>query len=161
MVRELTDKQQKFVDNLVSGKTQYESYLDAYPNSKKWSRKVVDNKACELLKKENVKARYNELKAIEEERQREKYSLDRDKALENYLWLMNEAKETIEACGIRQATANAYINSLDKACNLLDLYPDKKQSVKLSGDLTTTNTNPLEGFTYEEMKDWLDKYDKR
>ena len=85
-MRELTDKQQKFVNNLVSGKTQYESYLEAYPNSKKWSRKVVDNKAYELLKKENVRAKYEELKAEEEARQREKYSLDRDKALEGYLW---------------------------------------------------------------------------
>lgn len=156
MVRELTDKQQKFVDNLVSGKTQYESYLDAYPNSKKWSRKVVDNKACELLKKENVKARYNELRAEEEARQREKYSLDRDKALESYLWLVNEAKETIEVCGIKQATANAYISALDKACNLLDLYPDKKQSVKLSGDLKTTNVNPFANLTEEELRKLID-----
>ena len=156
MVRELTDKQQKFVDNLISGKTQYESYLDAYPNSKKWSRKVVDNKACELLKKENVKARYNELRAEEEARQREKYSLDRDKALESYLWLVNEAKETMEVCGIKQATANAYISALDKACNLLDLYPDKKQSVKLSGDLKTTNMNPFENLTEEELRKLID-----
>ena len=69
---------------------------------------------------------------------------------------MNEAKETIEACGIRQATANAYINSLDKACNLLDLYPDKKQSVKFSGDLTTTNMNPFENLTEEELRKLID-----
>ena len=156
MVRELTDKQQKFVNNLVSGKTQYESYLEAYPNSKKWSRKVVDNKAYELLKKENVRAKYEELKAEEEARQREKYSLDRDKALENYLWLMHEAKETIEVCGIKQATANAYISALDKACNLLDLYPDKKQSVKLSGDLKTTNMNPYANLTEEELRKLID-----
>lgn len=156
----LTQKQENFVQALVSGKSQREAYKEAY-NAANMKDSTVDSNACRLLNNSKVAARYNELKAIEEERQREKYSLDRDKALENYLWLMNEAKETIEACGIRQATANAYINSLDKACNLLDLYPDKKQSVKLSGDLTTTNTNPLEGFTYEEMKDWLDKYDKR
>lgn len=155
----LTQKQENFVQALVSGKSQREAYKEAY-NAANMKDSTVDSNACRLLNNSKVAARYNELKAIEEERQREKYSLDRDKALENYLWLMNEAKETIEACGIRQATANAYINSLDKACNLLDLYPDKKQSVKLSGDLTTTNTNPLEGFTYEEMKDWLDKYDK-
>lgn len=156
----LTQKQENFVQALVSGKSQREAYKEAY-NAANMKDSTVDSNACRLLNNSKVAARYNELKAIEEERQREKYSLDRDKALENYLWLMNEAKETIEACGIRQATANAYINSLDKACNLLDLYPDKKQSVKLSGDLKTTNTNPLEGFTYEEMKDWLDKYDKR
>ena len=151
----LTQKQENFVQALVSGKSQREAYKEAY-NAANMKDSTVDSNACRLLNNSKVAARYNELKAIEEERQREKYSLDRDKALENYLWLMNEAKETIEACGIRQATANAYINSLDKACNLLDLYPDKKQSVKLSGDLTTTNTNPYANLTEEELRKLID-----
>ena len=151
----LTQKQENFVQALVSGKSQREAYKEAY-NAANMKDSTVDKRACELLKNGKVAGRYNELKAIEEDRQREKYSLDRDKALENYLWLMNEAKETIEACGIRQATANAYINSLDKACNLLDLYPDKKQSVKLSGDLTTTNTNPYANLTEEELRKLID-----
>lgn len=151
----LTQKQENFVQALVSGKSQREAYKEAY-NAANMKDSTVDSNACRLLNNSKVAARYNELKAIEEERQREKYSLDRDKALENYLWLMNEAKETIEACGIRQATANAYINSLDKACNLLDLYPDKKQSVKLSGDLTTTNMNPFENLTEEELRKLID-----
>lgn len=150
----LTQKQENFVQALVSGKSQREAYKEAY-NAANMKDSTVDSNACRLLNNSKVAARYNELKAIEEERQREKYSLDRDKALENYLWLMNEAKETIEACGIRQATANAYINSLDKACNLLDLYPDKKQSVKLSGDLNT-NVNPYANLTEEELRKLID-----
>ena len=151
----LTQKQEKFVQALISGKSQREAYKEAY-NAANMKDTTVDKRACELLKNGKVAGRYEALKAEEEARQREKYSLDRDKALESYLWLVNEAKETMEVCGIRQATANAYISALDKACNLLDLYPDKKQSVKLSGDLKTTNTNPYANLTEEELRKLID-----
>lgn len=151
----LTQKQEKFVQALISGKSQREAYKEAY-NAANMKDSTIDSNACRLLNNSKVAARYNELKAEEEARQREKYSLDRDKALESYLWLVNEAKETMEVCGIRQATANAYISALDKACNLLDLYPDKKQSVKLSGDLKTTNTNPYANLTEEELRKLID-----
>ena len=151
----LTQKQEKFVQALISGKSQREAYKEAY-NAANMKDATVDKRACELLKNGKVAGRYEALKAEEEARQREKYSLDRDKALESYLWLVNEAKETMEVCGIRQATANAYISALDKACNLLDLYPDKKQSVKLSGDLKTTNTNPYANLTEEELRKLID-----
>ena len=151
----LTQKQEKFVQALISGKSQREAYKEAY-NAANMKDTTIDKRACELLKNGKVAERYEELRAEEEARQREKYSLDRDKALESYLWLVNEAKETMEVCGIKQATANAYISALDKACNLLDLYPDKKQSVKLSGDLTTTNTNPYANLTEEELRKLID-----
>lgn len=151
----LTQKQEKFVQALISGKSQREAYKEAY-NAANMKDSTVDSNACRLLNNSKVAARYEELKAEEEARQREKYSLDRDKALESYLWLVNEAKETMEVCGIKQATANAYISALDKACNLLDLYPDKKQSVKLSGDLKTTNMNPFENLTEEELRKLID-----
>ena len=151
----LTQKQEKFVQALISGKSQREAYKEAY-NAANMKDSTVDKRACELLKNGKVAGRYEALEAEEEARQREKYSLDRDKALESYLWLVNEAKETMEVCGIKQATANAYISALDKACNLLDLYPDKKQSVKLSGDLKTTNTNPYANLTEEELRKLID-----
>ena len=147
----LTQKQEKFVQALISGKSQREAYKEAY-NAVNMKDATIDSRASELLKNSKVAERYEQLRDEEEARQREKYSLDRDKALEGYLWLMHEAKESIETCGVRQATANAYINSLDKACNLLDLYPDKKQSVKLSGDLKTTNVNPFANLTEEELR---------
>lgn len=151
----LTQKQEKFIQALISGKSQREAYKEAY-NAANMKDSTIDKRACELLKNGKVAGRYEELRAEEEARQREKYSLDRDKALESYLWLVNEAKETMEVCGIRQATANAYISALDKACNLLDLYPDKKQFVKLSGDLKTTNTNPYANLTEEELRKLID-----
>lgn len=132
----LTPKQEKFVQALISGKSQRAAYKEAYSTAN-MKDETIDSKACLLLKNDKVRARYDELRAEEEARQREKYSLDRDKALENYLWLMHEAKEAIDKGGIRQATANAYISALDKACILLNLYPDKR--VNLDANITSSD----------------------
>ncbi len=57
----LTAKQEKFVQELIKGKTQREAYKIAYPTSKKWKDNIVDVKASELLKNGKVKVRYDEL----------------------------------------------------------------------------------------------------
>ena len=57
----LTQKQEKFVQELIKGKSQREAYKIAYPTSKKWKDNVVDVKASELLKNGKVKVRYDEL----------------------------------------------------------------------------------------------------
>lgn len=58
----LTQKQERFVQELIKGKSQREAYKIAYPTSKKWKDNVVDVKACELLKNGKVKVRYDELR---------------------------------------------------------------------------------------------------
>lgn len=58
----LTQKQEKFVQELIKGKSQRQAYRAAYPNSKKWKDNVVDVKASELLKNGKVSVRYNELR---------------------------------------------------------------------------------------------------
>lgn len=57
----LTAKQEKFVQELIKGKSQREAYKIAYPTSIKWKDNVVDVKASELLKNGKVKVRYDEL----------------------------------------------------------------------------------------------------
>lgn len=57
----LTDKQEKFVQGLIVGKSQRESYREAYPKSIKWTDNTVDVKASELFKNGKVMVRYNEL----------------------------------------------------------------------------------------------------
>lgn len=58
----LTQKQEKFVQELIKGKSQREAYRTAYPSSLKWKDNVVDVKASELLKNGKVMVRHNELK---------------------------------------------------------------------------------------------------
>lgn len=56
----LTTKQEKFVQNLVAGMTQREAYKNSY-NAGKMSDKTIDNKAYTLFKKDEIRARYEEL----------------------------------------------------------------------------------------------------
>lgn len=54
-------KQEKFVQNLISGMSQRQAYLDAFPNARKWKPETVDNKAYNLAKTGEILARYQEL----------------------------------------------------------------------------------------------------
>lgn len=59
--RMLTPKQERFVQELVKGKSQRQAYRSAYPSSLKWNDNSVDNKASLLLKNVKVRQRYEEL----------------------------------------------------------------------------------------------------
>lgn len=60
-VQKLTDNQEKFVQELIKGKSQREAYRIAYPKSVNWKDEVVDVKASELFKNGKVLVRYNEI----------------------------------------------------------------------------------------------------
>jgi phage terminase small subunit len=57
----LTDKQEKFVQELIKGKSQREAYREAYPGSKKWTDNSIDARASRLFKSDKVLTRYNEI----------------------------------------------------------------------------------------------------
>lgn len=63
----LTSKQEKFVYAIMEGKSQYQAYLEAYPNSKKYKRNTVDSRASVLMKNKKIVKRLEELNKIEEE----------------------------------------------------------------------------------------------
>lgn len=54
-------RHEKFVQNLIQGMSQRQSYIDAFPNASKWKPETVDSKASNLLKDGKVQTRYNEL----------------------------------------------------------------------------------------------------
>ena len=56
----LTDKQERFVQELVKGKSQREAYKVAYSDCKA-SDKTIDEYACRLIKQDKVLARYRVL----------------------------------------------------------------------------------------------------
>lgn len=57
----LTPKQEKFVDGILEGKTQYQAYIDAYPRAKTYKRKSIDELASNLMKNIKIKSRLQEL----------------------------------------------------------------------------------------------------
>lgn len=63
----LTVKQEKFVQNLIKGMSQREAYKNSF-NASKMKDNVIDNKASELFKKDEIRVRYEELvKQLEDE----------------------------------------------------------------------------------------------
>ena len=66
--RMLTPKQEKFVQELLKGKSQRQAYRSAYPSSLKWKDATVDKRASEALKNRVILGRYEELKKKVENR---------------------------------------------------------------------------------------------
>ncbi|HDH0867120.1 TPA: terminase [Staphylococcus aureus] len=105
----LTPKQEKFVLGLIEGKSQRKAYIDAGYSTKGKSDNYIDSRAFELSKNSAVLDRYEELR--QEVAEQSKWT--RQKAFEEYEWLKNVAKNDIEIDGVKKATADAFLASLD------------------------------------------------
>lgn len=109
----LTPKQELFVQGIISGLSQRQAYRQAY-KAEKMSDETVDSKASELLKNGKVTVRYRELL-----KQFSNMSLwSREQAFNEYEWLKNKARASIENEGIRQANSNAFLSALDGMNNM-------------------------------------------
>ncbi|HDD0320273.1 TPA: terminase small subunit [Staphylococcus aureus] len=105
----LTPKQEKFVLGLIEGKSQRKAYIDAGYSTKGKSGEYLDKEASTLFKSRKVSGRYEELR--QEVAEQSKWT--RQKAFEEYEWLKNVAKNDIEIDGVKKATADAFLASLD------------------------------------------------
>ncbi|HDI0673975.1 TPA: terminase small subunit [Staphylococcus aureus] len=105
----LTPKQEKFVLGLIEGKSQRKAYIDAGYSTKGKSDNYIDSRAFELSKNSAILDRYEELR--QEVAEQSKWT--RQKAFEEYEWLKNVAKNDIEIEGVKKATADAFLASLD------------------------------------------------
>lgn len=105
----LTPKQEKFVLGLIEGKSQRKACIDAGYSTKGKSDNYIDSRAFELSKNSAVLDRYEELR--QEAAEQSKWT--RQKAFEEYEWLKNVAKNDIEIEGVKKATADAFLASLD------------------------------------------------
>lgn len=125
----LTTKQEIFVQQLVAGQSQRQAYRQAY-NAEKMTDKTVDEKASKLFKDGKVRARYRALL-----KQFSNMALwSREQAFNEYEWLKNKAKVSIEKEGVRQANSNAFLASLEGMNNMsfndLELV-DKKLKLEI------------------------------
>lgn len=109
----LTPKQELFVQGIISGLSQRQAYRQAY-KSDKMSDEAVDVKASRIFKEAKVRLRYRELL-----KQFSNMSLwSREQAFNEYEWLKNKARASIENEGIRQANSNAFLSALDGMNNM-------------------------------------------
>ncbi|HDA2601350.1 TPA: terminase small subunit [Staphylococcus aureus] len=105
----LTPKQENFVLGLIEGKSQRKAYIDAGYSTKNKSDNYIDSRAFELSRNSAILDRYEELR--QEAAEQSKWT--RQKAFEEYEWLKNVAKNDIEIEGVKKATADAFLASLD------------------------------------------------
>lgn len=102
-----------FVQGVVAGLSQRQAYRQAY-NAEKMTDKTVDEKASKLFKDGKVRARYRALL-----KQFSNMALwSREQAFNEYEWLKNKAKASIESEGVRQANSNAFLASLEGMNNM-------------------------------------------
>ena len=57
----LSNNQEKFVEEILKGNTQYGAYIIAYPRAKNWKRNSVDCNASQLMEDTKIKQRLKEL----------------------------------------------------------------------------------------------------
>ena len=122
----LTAKQERFVQNIVSGMSQREAYKNAY-NVTKMKDETVDIKASELMKNGKVTVRYQEL--LEEFKDKALYT--REEAVNDLLWIKDKSKKEIEESGIDKVNAPTFLNSVKQLTDLNGLQPDKNVNVRL------------------------------
>ena len=104
----LTPKQELFVQGIISGLSQRQAYRKAY-KAEKMSDEAVDVKASRIFKEAKIRLRYRELL-----KQFSNMSLwSREQAFNEYEWLKNKARASIERDGVRQANSNAFLSALD------------------------------------------------
>lgn len=119
-MKKLTTKQELFVLKIVEGMSKTDAYKAIYDTSR-MKDKTINKRASELFNQKNIQEKYQEL--MEEVKKESKWTLDR--AVDDLIWLKEEAKENIELEGLRQANSNAYLNAIKELNTLLDLYPKK------------------------------------
>lgn len=127
----LTPKQELFVQGIISGLSQRQAYRQAY-KAEKMSDETVDVRASKLLKEYKVSIRYREL--LKEFSNMALWT--REQAFNEYEWLKNKARSSIENDGVRQANSNAFLSALDGMNNMawkdLELTDEKiRQEIEL------------------------------
>jgi hypothetical protein len=138
----LTPKQEKFIQNVVSGMTQRQAYKEAYQNN--MTDKQIDEEACKLFNSPKINQRYQEL--MEELK---------DKAImtakERMIWLSDVVRGNIKHISYgsegQEYENEAYISDKLKAVDTLN---------KMSGEYVTkvmvTKLPPAEQTI--QVKEW-------
>ena len=152
MSNKLTLKQEKYVQNLIKGMSQRQAYKNAFDTSK-MKDETIDNKAYLLFKKDEVRARYDELvkKAQDDAIM---------SAIERKKWLSDVIKGNIKHISYSgngdEYENEAYISDKLKAVDLLNKMDNSyQQNIKIEG----TVNNPFSELSTEELRQLI-KNDK-
>lgn len=119
----LTAKQEKFVQGIISGLSQRESYKQAGYSCEGKTYEYIDKKASETLRVGKVWGRYQEL--LKEHQTKALWT--RESAVSDLIWLKEQSRDSILEMGLRQANSNAFLSAIKELNELEDLYPKNKK----------------------------------
>lgn len=134
MAIKLTNKQELYVQGLVSGLSQRKAYINAGYSTQGKSDDYIDQKASTLLKNGKVMARYNEL--MDEHKQRALWT--REDAINTLKWLVDQSVLSIEGVDegyVRKSTADAIIGSIQELNKLENLYDSNRDLTRKKQEL--------------------------
>jgi phage terminase small subunit len=126
----LTSKQEKFVQGLIKGLSQRESFKQAGYSIQGKTNEYIDKKASETLKVGKVWGRYQELM----KEHKEKALWTREDAVNDLIWLKEQAKNDIQVIGVKQANTNAMLNAIKELNDLEDLYTKQEEKEQYEDD---------------------------
>lgn len=127
----LTDKQEIYIQNLVKGLSQRQAYREAYPKSKNWKDKTVDNRASKLFNTYEVFTRYQELQKEKAEDQRQKNLWSYEQSVKGLMWIIQQSQLDIREKGLRQANGTVFINALKELNELQGLGEQREAKIEL------------------------------
>ena len=135
----LTAKQEKYVRELVKGKSQRVAYRSAYPSSKKWKDSVVDNKASILLKNAKVLERYNELQQKADEKVTYDVAEIRKLIIETELAILNAdvAEDNVDGRAVKN-------KRWDSRNRVVYEHYDKQEAIKVLREMLGIDTGTEE-----------------
>ena len=148
----LTSRQEKFVQEILEGKTQHVAYMVAYPNSKKWKLESVKSSASKLLKNKKVASRLDELRKDKEKSiidQRSWNYLESEKALK---WILKKSMQDVSENGVRQANSSTIINAVKELNDMMYKLKDyedyqefnRLKKEKMQAEINNNNSSKSE-----------------
>lgn len=120
MLKKLTAKQEQFILKIIEGESKTDAYKAIYDTSK-MKDKTINKRAYDLFNKPLIQDRYKEL--MNELKEASKWTVER--AVDDLIWLKDEAQRSIKNTGLKQANSNAFLSAVKELNTLLDLYPKK------------------------------------
>jgi len=151
MARGLTPKREKFVQELIKGRSQREAYKAAY-NPKSATDATIDSNACRLFKDSKVSARYEQLRTKATKRAEEKAIITREEIIKGIADIANgDISDYLDFRTEKQVVAH----DRDTGETIIDYAP----VVELK-DSTTINTKNVKEISVGRNGVKLKTYDR-
>ena len=134
MTSKLTNKQELYVQGLVSGLSQRKAYINAGYSTKGKSDDYIDQQASKLFANTKVLTRYNEL--MREHKSKALWT--REEAINTLKWLLDKSVSSIEVVDeryVRKSTADSIIGSIQELNKLENLYDHNRDLTRQKQEL--------------------------